>query len=117
MSKIHLVALSSDILEDDFEEGIKDSTGCGLVNQPIGQTFDTIKKAIEHLAKFFGLSAEEGDYELDGEELRTSKMVANHCDAQNGGWFEPTPAELAAWRRGEQKLYSEDFVVRFVRCI
>lgn len=117
MLKYHLVDVSSEIFEDDYLEGEKDSTGCGLNGQPIGRTFDSIAAAVDYLAEVFGLPEAVTDYGLEPNALVTSKQVANHGEAQNGGWFEPTSDEVLAWKRGEQKLYSEDFIIRFVRCI
>lgn len=111
--KTHLVKLSSDIVEDHFEHGAGDSTGCGYSNEPVGKTFESFDAMLKYLADYYGLSADINDYENEGGILRFSKTVANHADAQNGGWFEPTDAELEAWARGEQVLYSEDFSIEY----
>jgi len=114
---VHLVSLSSDICEDHFEEGEGKSTGCGYTNEKIGQTFDTFEQMLAYLGKTYGLSANVADY--GGEcckghrQLHYSKTVANHSDAQNGGWFEPTEEELARWRAGALMLYSEDYVINW----
>lgn len=115
--KYHLVALSSDIVEDDFEAGEGVSTGCGYNRELIGQTFDSLKAMIAYLASCFGLSEDPSDYGVEGNRLCTSKMVADHSNAQNGGWFEPTEEEKKSWRRGNTRLYSENFSIHFLRCV
>lgn len=115
--RYHLVSLSSDICEDDFESGEGASTGCGYSGEPIGQTFLTLSDMLGYLERTFGLSNKPQDYNIEDAHLTTSKTVANHCDAQNGGWFEATEAELEAWRKGRMKLYSEDYSIHFLRCV
>jgi len=112
--KIHLVNLTSDIVEDSYTEGLLGSTGCGYQNEKIGKTFDSVAGAVNYLAKHYGLPEGEENYEVDGTTLNTSRQCANHSEAQNGGWFEPTPQEVSAWQNGEIKLYSEEFTVNFV---
>lgn len=111
--KIHLVALSSDICEDDFTEGEGAETGCGYGNEKIGQTFTDMPEMLKYLAGHYGLSENLSDYEQLAGELQTSKPVANHADQQNGGWFDPTEEEFAKWRLGELKLYTEHYVIRY----
>lgn len=112
---VHLVSLSSDILEDHFEQGIRGSTCCGYNDEKIGKTFDTFPQMLAYLKKNYGLSANEADYgdESDGQQrwLFYSKTVANHSDAQNGGWFDATEEEKTLWRAGKLKLYAEDYVI------
>jgi hypothetical protein len=114
---VHLVSLSSDICEDDFEEGEGKSTGCGYQGEKVGKTFDTFPQMLAYLEKNYGLSANETDYGVDcnngQRQLYYSKTVANHSEAQNGGWFEPTKEELARWRAGALMLYSEDYVINW----
>lgn len=111
--KFHVIAISSDICADDPEEGEGESTGCGYNNEPIGKTFDDLPSIISHLSTTYGLSANEVDYDRTASFLRTSKSVADHSQAQNGGWFDPTPEEFEAWRLGRMKLYSENFHIRY----
>lgn len=113
---IHLVDMTSDIVEDSCEEGEGNSTGCGYAGQPLGRTFPTIPAAIQHLASYYGLPANEADYTIEEGLLQTSRMVADHTEAQNGGWMEPTSEEMSAWRAGHLKLYSENYDIRFLRC-
>lgn len=117
--RYHLVKLRSEIYEDDYEQGMGGYTGCGYASECIGQTFDTEQDAIKHLASTYGLPDELSDYEWDhvAGTIATAKMVADHSNAQNGGWFEPTEEERERWVRGEQKLYTEEFTVSFVRCL
>lgn len=117
--KYHLVSLKSEIYEDDYEQGMGGYTGCGYSSECIALSFETEQDAIKHLASSYGLSEELSDYEWDhvAGTIATAKMVADHSNAQNGGWFEPTEEERERWVRGEQKLYTEEFTVSFVRCL
>jgi len=112
---VHLVCLSSDICEDDFEKGEGKSTGCGYANEKIGQSFDTFPQMLAYLEKTYGLSANEADYGVEGttgsRQLHYSKTVADHSEEQNGGWFEPTEEELVRWRADALKLYSENYFI------
>lgn len=114
----HLVSLSSEINEDHFESGDGASTGCGYQGEKIGKTFETFPEMLAYLASHYGLSANEADYNVDNEkgrrQLHYSKTVADHSQAQNGGWFEPTAAELEQWRAGTLQLYSEDYVINWL---
>ena len=107
---------ASDICEDHYEEGEGASTGCGYSGEKIGQTFPTLAAMIKHLASYYGLPESEADYDIDGNTLSTTKTVANHSEAQNGGWFEATAEEIAAWTEGKMKLYAETFFINFIRC-
>lgn len=111
--KIHLVDVSSDIVEDSFIEGEGRSTGCGLRNEKIGKSFECMADMLKYLATTYGLSALEKDYNKSPHTLETSRTVANHTAAQNGGWFEATPTELDAWRKGVLLLFSENFTVNY----
>lgn len=110
--RYHAIALSSDICEDHHEDGFGKSTGCGYGNQAIGQTFDDMPSMLQHLANTFGLSGNEADYLVEPGVLHTTRMVADHSQAQNGGWFEPTEEEIASWQAGRLMLYSEHVAVR-----
>ena len=112
----HLVSLSSDIVEDDFNDGEGNSTGCGYQHEPVGKSFSSLETMIAYLASIYGLPGKLVDYAIEGTQLHTSKTVANHSEAQNGGWFEATTSELAAWSKGKMKLYSENYSIRFIRC-
>lgn len=117
MSKIHLVEISSDIVEDSFKEGLLTSTGCGLSGEKIGKTFEDMPAMLKYLSSYYGLSEELAAYEENGTELETAKAVANHSEAQNGGWFEPTEEEYALWKRGKLKLYSEMFIIKYLHVV
>ncbi|MDD2742044.1 MAG: hypothetical protein PHV02_07215 [Rhodocyclaceae bacterium] len=115
--KYHLVSVLSEIYEDDYENGEGDFTGCGL-NCRIGKTFNTLQEMIAYLAASFGLSENIHDFDaVEKGRLVTSKTVANHCEAQNGGWFEATEKEIKDWAAGKMKLYSENFSFHFLRCL
>ena len=112
--KFYIERIRSDIVEDSFENGELNSTGCGL-NEVIGEGVQTLEDMLKHLNKLYNLSTDRNDYEINEDDgiLETSKQVANHSDAQNGGWMEPTTKEIEAWKEGRGKLYSENFTIRF----
>lgn len=110
---IHLVKIDSDICADHFTEGEGDSTGCGYNGLAIGKTFPSMKEMLDYLASYFSLSDKETDYEKEPGRLLTAKTVADHTAGQNGGWFQATPRELAAWRKGTMKLFSENFTIHY----
>lgn len=114
---VHLVSISSDICEDSFPDGDGKSTGCGYTDEKIGKTFDTFEDMLVYLEKTYGLSAKVADYGgyccKGHRQLYYSKTVANHSDAQNGGWFEPTEEELIRWRNGALMLYSENYTINW----
>ncbi len=113
-SKLSLMSLHSEIYEDSFSEGQLDSTGAGLPNTPIAKEFSSAKEMLEYLAKNYGLSTDLNDYDTETPgELHTAKQVADHAEAQNGGWMEPTPEEVAAWKKGEGKLYDEEYYIKY----
>lgn len=112
--QIHVIALSSDIVEDCFDEGEGNSTGCGYQGQAIGKSFQSMEAAIGYLSSYYGYSPKSSDWEIGSNLIETSKMVANHSEAQNGGWFEPTTSEISKWKRGKMKLYSENVSVRYL---
>nr|WP_156903428.1 hypothetical protein [Burkholderia sp. M701] len=112
--RVHLVRLNSDIVEDHFEQGLGASTGCGYQNEPIGRTFPSLKAAVAFLSSHYGYSADHVDYEVEEDsQIVTARAVANHSEAQNGGWMDPTDEENEAWRAGKTKLYSEEVTVEF----
>ena len=97
-----------------------ESTGCGLQNVPVGLTFESLQQAVKYLCDYHGMPGDEVDYEILEDPCRngnlrlvTARQCANHADAQNGGWFDPTQAELELWSKGELKLYSEEYTVEF----
>ena len=111
--KIHLVSVSSDICEDSYDEGEGSCTGCGLDNERIGRDFNNKKEMLEWLSEHYGLTPKEEDYECDEGRCETDRLVADHSNAQNGGWFEPTKEEIAKWKKGKMKLYTEHYRIRF----
>lgn len=112
---IHLVRISSSICEDSYEEGEGASTGCGLSDERIGKDFKSKKEMLKWLEQNYGLSSNPDHYEFD--EVRgvaeTDKLVADHSNEQNGGWFEPTKEEKEQWKRGRKKLYNEHTWIHF----
>jgi hypothetical protein len=70
--------------------------------------------AVKYLSDYYGLSDAIVDYEIEGKQMTTERACANHADAQNGGWFDPTEEEIAKWQKGEIKLYSEEFTISFI---
>jgi hypothetical protein len=112
----HLVSISSEIIEDSYNEGEMAGTGCGLQNQKIGRTFDSVQKALKWLTdNYSGLTEDLVDYDTECENvLRTSAQVADHSNSQNGGWMEPTAKEIALWKKGKGKLFVEHFDVIFI---
>jgi hypothetical protein len=112
--KFYIERIESDIIEVSFEHGELVSTGCGL-RELIGEGVQTFEDMLKHLNKRYNLSADQNDYEIMEEDglLQTSKQVANHSEAQNGGWMEPTAKEIEDWKEGLGKLYSENYRIRF----
>jgi hypothetical protein len=110
--RFHIVSVHSDIYEDSYDDGLGKSTGCGLSDQ-IGKTFNTLEEAFVFLEKHYRLT----DLEKDNGKFRTSLMVADHSEAQNGGWFTPTEKEFADWQEGKIKLYSEEFTVEILNIL
>jgi len=123
MSIIQLVKISSEICEDTYDGGMGKSTCCGLRDTDIGILFHSFDSAMKYLHDHYGLvlSADGriavigDDYEIDHDNniIRWSKMVADHSNEQNGGWFEPTDDEYKSWQKGETMLYTEDFAVKY----
>lgn len=115
--RIHLVSLSSEIYEDSYEHGEGDFTGCGIHGMAIGKTFASLEDAAQWLKEHFGLFSSLTEYHIEDGYIQTSITVADHSNAQNGGWFEPTEKEYEAWRKGELMLYSENFTVSYLKVI
>ena len=114
MGCIHLVKISSTIYENTFKEGFGENTNCGLRNEPVGRSFDSIESALNHLQDYYKLPVGKENYNIDDGLIKTSKMVADHSSHQNGGWFEPTDSEYEAWKKGETMLYTENFTVEYL---
>ena len=116
MKKYFLEYITSYIYEDDYEEGEGKHTGCGLDITHIGRFFETKAEMISWLYSHYGLSDDISDYDTDNaERWATDRLVADHSNVQNGGWFEPTERELVQWRCGELKLYVEHYWIQFHR--
>ena len=106
--------ISTDIIEVVFDDEELESTGCGLRGEKIGRAFNTFQEMLNYLVNNYGLTADKTNYEVDEDGvLQTSKMVADHSAHQNGGWFEPTSEEIKKWKKGEMKLYVEDYTIKF----
>jgi len=115
--RIHLISVDSEIYEDSYEEGEMGFTGCGLYGEHIGKTFPNMDSVLSFLAKEFNLSKNKNDYDIDDRGVTTSRMCADHSNAQNGGWFDPTEEELAMWRKGKLKLYCENFHFDYLKVV
>jgi hypothetical protein len=119
--KHHLIAISSNIIEDSYEDGELGSTGCGYQDEKIGKTFDSLEAMIKYLHDYYSLSDKINDYEKNEfnqnceQILNTSCLVSNHSEAQNGGWFKPTENEIEEWKKGLFKLYTETYTIRFLK--
>ncbi len=111
--RIYLESMSTEIFEDHFNEGLGESTGCGLQDVKIGRAFDTLEDMLKYLDTAFGLPCEEVNYRMQPGTLEASKQVADHSQAQNGGWFDPTATEMAAWAAGTGKMYCEECVIHY----
>ncbi len=113
----HLISVSSEIVLDNYDEGLTDSTGCGL-DEKIGITFKTDQDLLDHLHSHYGVGKDIHDYEVNIDSphstMQTERTVANHCDAQNGGWMKPTDEEIELWKKGKFKLYCETYVFTFL---
>ena len=126
MGMIFLDKISSEICEDTYDGGMGKSTCCGLRDTHIGFFFHSFDSAMKYLHDHYGLVlsadgriAVEGDdfeFDCDNNIIRWSRMVADHSNEQNGGWFEPTDDEYKAWQKGETMLYTEDFAVKYDMC-
>ena len=120
MGCIHLVKISSTIYEtiyeDSYDKGFGENTNCGLRNEPVGRSFDSIDSALKHLHECYGLPVGKENYDINIDDglIKTSKMVADHSSHQNGAWFEPTDNEYEAWKKGEKMLYTENFTVEYL---
>lgn len=114
-AKMHLTSLTSEIYEDSYEEGEGAYTGAGL-NERLSKTANSLELAIKYL-ETRGLPSRLEDYDIQEDAdrdvviLQASRMVADHSDAQNGGWMEPTKKEMELWKKGKMKLYVEHFTV------
>jgi len=105
---IYLESVNSTITEDSYDKGLGNETGCGL-DMKIGHKFSNIKELKDYIKSYYGLS----DVEIEGQIIRSSNLVADHSQAQNGGWFEPTKKEIDFWKNGKMKLYLEEYEFNF----
>lgn len=116
--KIHVVRVSSEIYEDSYEEGEGEFTGAGFTDK-VGHTFNSMADLVKYMSAHYGMSEKVSDYSTDmldeDGRIETSRMVADHSDAQNGGWMEPTESEIKKWKRGDLMLYTESFTIYTLR--
>jgi hypothetical protein len=112
--RFYLEKIATDIIEEKYDGGELESTGCGL-NELIGKAFVTVESMMKYLSDYHGLSANKEDYNIDEDNgrIQTEKQVANHSEEQNGGWMEPTAPEIDAWKEGRGKLYCEHWNIYF----
>jgi len=108
---ITLLKFWSEIYEDDYNEGEGKATGCGYPVTAIAEQFEDTDKAFKWFSDHYGYNMSDYETDEDNRVIYTSRMVADHCEAQNGGWMEPTEAETTAWKQGKQKLYVENVFI------
>ena len=117
----HCTRVMTEIYEDSFEKGELNSTGCGA-NWAVGRNFPNIPTMLAYLKAHHDLYDELADYHQDKQieddkferwTLQTTKQVADHSEAQNGGWMEPTKDEYEAWKKGELMLYVEHYIIYY----
>lgn len=111
---VEVRAWNCEIYEDDYEKGELGFTGAGMNGGATGR-YRNFEEVIETFSKNYGLSSQSHDWIIhfiDGSwQLETSRQVADHSEAQNGGWIEPTKREIEEWKKGEYKLYSENWAI------
>ena len=96
--------------EDSFEEGeIGDSHT--VVSEQLGTSYSSIKELSKDLSRRFNIPTveESGDAWYifdDGDRARIDVQFMVNED--NG---EPTPSEMAEWKRGERKLWAAYVVI------
>ena len=117
----HCTSIMSEIYEDSYEQGEGKYTGCGAT-WAVGRNFPNIPTMLAYLKAHHDLSDDLVDYHQDKQKeddkferwtLQTTKMVADHSDAQNGGWMEATKDEYDLWRKGELMLYAEHYIIYY----
>jgi len=115
---VEVRAWNCEIYEDDYEKGELGFTGAGMNGGAKGR-YRSFEEVIETFSKDWGLSSDPTDWIIhfiDGRwQLETSRQVADHSEAQNGGWMDPTKKEIAEWKKGEYKLYNEKWLVNCSR--
>ena len=111
----HLVSISSNIVEDSYNEGEGKDTGCGLGGERVGRDFETLAEMVEYMHDNWGTSAKVEDYNTEDYPgiIYTDVQVADHGAEQNGGWMEPTKDEVRKWKRGKFPLYNQSFSLKY----
>ena len=112
---IHLISMSSDIVDDLYDEGDGESTGCGYQGEPIGKSFETEALAIAYMADMYNYPSDMHSWEISSSHMESARQVADHSSVQNGGWMEPTESEIEVWENGSFKLYQDQVTVQFLR--
>lgn len=116
---VEVRAWNCEIYEDDYEKGELGFTGAGMNGRNHHGRYRNFEEVIETFSYNYGLSSDPTDWVIyfDGTcwQLQTTRQVADHSDKQNGGWVEPTKKEIEEWKKGEYKLYSENWLVNCSR--
>lgn len=103
-----------EIYEDSYEEGELGGTGAGMSGGATGR-YRSFEDVINDFSKDYCLPSDPADWNISFNgarwQLETTRQVADHSDKQNGGWMEPTKTEIEEWKKGEYKLYHENWVV------
>ena len=103
-----------EIYEDSYKRGQLGNTRAGMNGGATGR-YRSFEDVINDFSKNYGLSSDptHWSYYFNGTrwQLETARQVADHSEAQNGGWMDPTKTEIEEWKKGEYKLYSENWVV------
>tara|TARA_B100001093_G_scaffold502594_1_gene555799 strand:+ start:347 stop:820 length:474 start_codon:yes stop_codon:yes gene_type:complete len=103
-----------EIYEDSYENGELGRTGAGMNGGAKGR-YRSFEDVINDFSKEYGLSSDPAHWIITFNgarwQLETARQVADHTEAQNGGWMPPTKTEIVEWMQGEYKLYSENWVV------
>lgn len=107
-----------EIYEDDYEEGELGFTGAGMNGGAKGR-YRSFEDVINEFSNEWDLPSDPKNWFIyfngTSWELLTNRQVADHSDKQNGGWTEPTKKEIEEWKKGEYKLYTENWRVNCSR--
>ncbi len=92
---------------DDFEQGCLPGTATCVLAELCHIRADTLAGLIKRIGEHFGLDIDDVFLpEADDEGI--SHMGFNRLENADG--YEPTQAQEAAWKRGQEKLYQADYL-------
>ena len=97
MKKLYQVQIIEAYYEDDYENGEVDGTFQAI---PLSTT--TTDDPAEAVAAFAQLHGTDGKVWVDDDMVHADSMKT----ATGYGWRKPTEQEIAAWTRGEMKLWN-----------